>query len=143
DLTVRATEARVGEPGSALLGALTVLNTKAALVERVVATSGVGRTRAASCVTIRNDDAPSAEAATARIRDCELQVGTNQIGALLVNTPFATVDANQVVRFGPPTRPVTLTRRLLIRNVRFNKDVPVGPPPPRTDVSMFGGALGF
>jgi hypothetical protein len=36
-----------------------------------------------------------------------------------------------------------ITRRTLISNVRFNKKDPVGPPPPRVDVIMFGGGLGF
>jgi hypothetical protein len=143
DLTIRATEAREGGAGSALYGALTVLNTQAALIERLVATSGIGPTRAASCLTIRNDDVSAFQIASVGVRDCELQVEANQLGALLVNTPFATVEGNRVSRVGAPTQPMRITRRTLISNVRFNKKDLVGPPAPRVDVLMFDGNLSF
>jgi len=74
-------------------GALTLLRCKSASVERVVAGCGHGRRRAATCVTIRNnDDVPG----DARVRSCDLRVGMRQTGVLLVNIRRATVDDNSV-----------------------------------------------
>jgi nitrous oxidase accessory protein NosD len=96
-------------------GALTILESDFTAVERIVASCEGGSRRAASCVTIRN----ARSAASARVQGCELQVGANQVGALVVNAQRATVDHNMVgLRAGESIRE-EITRRMLLSNVRM------------------------
>jgi hypothetical protein len=116
DLSIAA-EPTAGEPTRRQIGgALTILDTGVASVERVAARCASGPTRSASCLTIRNGGAGAGS--TAEIRSCELETGVNQIGALLVNTAIATVADNRISQLGKAL-PVTVTRRTLIGNVRM------------------------
>jgi hypothetical protein len=74
-------------------GAITFLDCRSSVAERVVATCGVGDRRAASCLTVRHRDGSSGDV---RVRGCELWPGPRQIGVLLVNAGRATVDDNQI-----------------------------------------------
>jgi hypothetical protein len=116
DLSIAAEQKGAVAPRPQIGGALTIFDTGVASVERVAGLCASGPTRTASCLTIRNADAGAGS--TAEIRSCELSVGVNQVGALLVNTAVATVEGNRISQVGKPL-PVTITRRTLIANVRM------------------------
>ena len=115
-------EAGVARPGKGKLqhlnGALTILNCASSTVERLVAASGTGNLRAASCLKIWNKEDRSA---TARVRSCVFQPGARQVGALLVNVDRAMVEDNEV-RLNPPASahiPQHALKRLLIHRPRL------------------------
>ncbi len=110
-------------------GALTVLESASTLVDHVVATCAGASRRRASCVTVRNTE-PGAS--RARVSECDLRVGTNQVGALLVNTAHACVEHNVVAVSTVDDVPVDITRRVLLSNVRMGMTDPWGD---RYDVS--------
>lgn len=74
-----------------LNGALTFLNCTAVDVEQVDLKCGTGFGRTATCLTVRHDDSNSG---SVRIRHCDLLVGHQQQGILLVNVRTATVSDN-------------------------------------------------
>jgi hypothetical protein len=102
DLSV---EARVAQPAAAngtiwpgsefghLGGAITLVNCKSAVVERVAAGCASSDRQTVSCVAVRN---PDNEPGDARVRSCQFAVGTRQTGVLLVNVNRATVEDNQI-----------------------------------------------
>jgi hypothetical protein len=116
DLSIVAAVA--GSDGSTqhLGGALTILDSSAVAVDHVIAVCTSAVRRAASCVTIRNSDGSGTRAA---VRSCELNVGANQVGVLLVNTERATLEHNQVEFRPGADLPGELTRRTLLSNVRM------------------------
>lgn len=120
DLSIATEQTPEGQPRAQIPqigGALTILDTGAALVERVAARCASSTTRTASCVTIRNTESGTGTAAC--VRSCDLAAGVNQIGALLVNTAFATVEDNQISVHIDADLPIVTTRRTLIGNVRM------------------------
>jgi len=82
-----------GEAFAHLGGALTFRNCGSANVERVVAVCGSGDRRAASCLTIYNDETRPGDAV---VRASDFSIGTRQVGLLLVNVNRGTVDQNRI-----------------------------------------------
>ncbi len=136
DLSIATDGVPEGPPRSQLGGALTILETGAATVERVTARSPSSAVRTASCLTIRNTE-PGA-GTSASIRSCDLQAGANQIGALLVNTAFATVEDNRISVGASESLPIRITRRMLISNIRIGNHWSTEPAgrPGRIDASF-------
>jgi Family of unknown function (DUF6519) len=93
-----------GSPTEGLNGTLTFLNCKLVNVESVELKCASAPSRAATCVTVRNDTPGGA----ARVQHCLLELGNQQTGILLVNVARSQVEDNQirVVQTGrlPPTR---------------------------------------
>jgi len=104
-------------------GALTILESAASVVDNVVATCSGASRRAASCVTIRNTN-PGAS--SAHVAACDLRVGANQVGVLVVNAARATVEQNLVAVSTVDDVPVDITRRVLLSNVRMGTADPWG-----------------
>ena len=135
DLSVEATVAKPGKgkklrqdtvpaaPGDEfrhLTGAITIRNCRSSTIERVVAVCGTGDSRAASCLTIRNDDG----GADARVRSCRLSAGSRQVGVLLVNVDRATVEDNQIGWHAPDRAriPPADLRRMIINTVEYDRE---------------------
>lgn len=99
-----------------LNGTITVLNCKDVQVESVSLKCGAGSKRAATCITVRE---PATNPGTARIRHCDLNVGHQQGGILLVNVQRAQVEDNVVRVYAKPLR-LTAPERLRDANQRAN-----------------------
>ena len=81
----------IGVETNNLNGTITFLDCQEVHVENVNLKCGSGASRAATCITVRNDH-KSIENVT--IRDCRLEVGHFQQGILLVNAVRATLENN-------------------------------------------------
>ncbi len=107
--TIRVSAGEVGsrEERKRLNGAITVMNTPDVTIESTIVSCGAGAARAACCIAVRNGvDAGGPSVAlpgSVRIKGCDLTVGHQQTGMLLVNTGRATVEDNRIdVRERPP-----------------------------------------
>ena len=107
-----------------LNGTLTFLNCASVTVENVNLRCAGGPSRAAACITVKNDK-ELAHNTQASIRNCNLEVGHLQVGILLVNVERIRVTDN-LIRAGarPPNRVLlenagyrSLLRRHLISNI--------------------------
>lgn len=93
-----------------LNGTITFLNCSDVQVEAVTLKCGAGAKRSATCITVRE---PANNPGSARIRHCDLSVGHQQSGILLVNVKRAQVEDN-VVKVYP--KPIRLTSSDQIRD---------------------------
>jgi hypothetical protein len=85
-----------------LQGTLSFINCKLVNVESVKLKCGLGTSRAATCITVRNDRTDG----SARIQHCFLETGNQQTGVLLVNVARSQVEDNvirvdQLVQLNP------------------------------------------
>jgi hypothetical protein len=139
-VTVRDLYAETGRVGGGEEAATTQLNgtlgfydCESATVESVAIRCGAGAEQAASCITVRNARGPGPR--PARILHCDLQIGHQQQGILLVNAPRAHVDDNFLRVYDKPDRlrlPNLLVndrlraglRRVLISGAHFGETAP-------------------
>ncbi len=93
DLYVETGIARAGTtPTEGLNGTLTVRNCNLVNIESVGLKCGPAPSRAATCITVRQDT----NRGTARIQHCNLEVGHQQTGILLVNVMRSQVEDNLI-----------------------------------------------
>lgn len=132
DLYAESHVARSG-PGSQkrLNGVLTFDNCPAITVEAVTLKCAGGAVRAATCITVRNAPPPPAGdgsgAGLVSIRHCDLGIGHQQVGLLLVDTARAQVEDNILRAADKPVLGTLLEdkryraklRRQLIANVKL------------------------
>jgi hypothetical protein len=102
-----------GRPSGGLNGTLSFTDCEGADLSHVILRCGAGAKRAAACLSVRNAQASPAGVPprAARVRHCELNVGHQQAGVLLVNVARAHVEDN-VVRVSPAPAELTLARML-------------------------------
>jgi len=106
-----------GQATARLNGTLTCLNCADVEMTHLALKCGAGTTRAATCITVRND---ATKPRPARITHCDLLVGHEQTGMLLVNVSRATVEDNTVQVYAKPQR---LAFDKLLQNARFRAGV--------------------
>ncbi len=108
-VTVRDVAFISGSPGKpvtglkALNGVLTCDNVAAVTIEHVSASCSASTRKKSACLAVRNAAVASATAAgpgTVRIRGCDIEVGYQQVGILVVNALRATIEDN-ALRVGP------------------------------------------
>lgn len=102
-----------GTPVGGLNGTLSMLDCEEADLAHVTLKCAAGARRAASCLTIRNAQAQTADGRprVARVSRCDLRVGHLQTGILLVNVARARIEDN-VIRSYPVPPELTLDRML-------------------------------
>jgi hypothetical protein len=113
----------VSGPHNHLNGALTFLNCEAVTVEDVNLRCAAGPERRATCLTIRDERPPDFQGLSrcrVRVLHCNLEVGHQQTGILLVNTGRSVVEDN-FLRVAP--RPANLTLSSLAVNLRMRARV--------------------
>jgi hypothetical protein len=99
---------------SDLNGGLNMLNCENVHVDSVSFKNGTGRLRAATCLTIRNDNIQNKiKPNTTRVLNCDFQIGHLQQGLLLVNAVEAIIE-NNILKTYP--RPATYTFAHQIKN---------------------------
>jgi hypothetical protein len=98
DLWSAAAQVKTGKvpPAGGLNGVLTFVDCPDVFVERVSAGTGAGTFRGASCLNLAY---PTAKPAMARIRDCDLWPGHQQVGVLVTGADRVSIE-NCVVRAG-------------------------------------------
>ncbi|MDQ3918809.1 MAG: DUF6519 domain-containing protein, partial [Acidobacteriota bacterium] len=115
DLTVEAAGIGegVGTPFHGINGSLSFADCEAADLERVSLKCAAGVRRAAACLTVKNARAQTDDGRprTARVLHCELNVGHQQTGVLLVNVSRSHVEDN-VIRAYPAPPELALARVL-------------------------------
>ncbi|MDJ0846210.1 MAG: right-handed parallel beta-helix repeat-containing protein [Crocosphaera sp.] len=79
-------------------GVLTFINCPSVELEKLSLRSAHQVVRSASCVTVRQ--ALSVPQTQVRIRNCDLQVGYQQIGILLINVERSQIEGNQIEAWG-------------------------------------------
>ena len=136
--------AQTGKPTEHLNGTLTFLDCEAVSVQNVALKCGASTQRAATCVTVRNGiNSPR----PVRIQHCDLSVGHQQEGILLVNVERAHVEDNVLRVYEKPESlklPELLKDPQQRANVRMvlisgaHLGLPV-PPGNRTNVSLSFG----
>lgn len=135
DITVETEHSpKPNAPGrSDLNGAMTFLNCQSVDVEQVNLKCGTSQNRTATCLTVRN---PLERPGAVRVLNCDLQVGHQQQGILLVNAANALVENNRLrvhggvagpgrQRFIPDQRERAGLRRLLFSKAVSNVDAPI------------------
>jgi hypothetical protein len=129
-----------------LNGTLTFVDCGSVTAEHLSLRCAGGADRRAACLTVRNT-APAASIGSARIQHCDLEVGHNQTGILLINTPRVHLEDN-TVRTGGPALPGDMSRLLQDRRLRArlrrelvaNAVLGGGPQPSPTRATVtFGG----
>jgi hypothetical protein len=154
-VTVRDLYAEAGRAGGEqhLNGVLSFSNCGPVTVEGVTLQCGMGEERAASCVSVVNSPAHPLVDVPVRIRGCDLRIGAQQVGILVINAKRTHIEDNTLAMApalidGRPLRGEQLVklssyalrlRQLLIRNLSIN---PKRPPDPedRRLVKMLMGA---
>jgi len=106
----------VPQKTNGLNGTLTFLNCSQVEIESVDLKCGAAARRAATCITVRQD---SKNSGSARIRHCDLSVGHQQDGILLVNVQRVHVEDNTVRVYAKPER-LTSPQRIKDRDERAN-----------------------
>lgn len=108
-----------------LNGTLTVSACPKVTVENVELKCGAGAERAASCISVRDfagygNDIKRVLVASVRIRNCDLHIGHQQVGVLLVNVLRAYVEDNvlQVSK-----KPRSLSMSVLLQNKKYRSAV--------------------
>jgi hypothetical protein len=84
--------AQKSSPTEGLNGTITFLNCKLVNVESVGLKCASAPSRAATCITVRNDTS----AGSARVQHCVMELGHQQTGILLVNVARSQVEDNQI-----------------------------------------------
>lgn len=139
-----------------LNGTLTFLNCEAVSVEGVGLRCGAGAERLASCLTIRDDRPETIQGLSrcnVRVLHCNLEVGHQQSGILLVNVGRSVVEDN-FLRVAPRPGNLTLSslatnlrmrarvRRLMLSNARLGA-VREGDPAGTINVNLGGRGVSF
>jgi hypothetical protein len=140
----RAVDSRAGTPTEGLRGTLTFTNCNAVDVQTVAAKCGAAAVRAATCITVSQ---PLNNPSPVRIQHCDLSVGHQQTGILLVNVQRAHVEDNLIRVYAKPdslripSLIQDLTARAHVRRL-FISGAHLGPTPPpggRTNVTLTAG----
>jgi len=87
-----------------LNGVLTATDCGNVTIESVSLRCAAGADRAATCITVRNGFSGTGGVGSARIRSCDLAVGHQQSGILLVNMERAQVEDNAITVVARPAR---------------------------------------
>ncbi len=98
-----------------LNGTLTVKNTGDVIVEDVTLRCPHGGGKMASCLTVAN----TSQTSSARVRDCHLSPGHQQVGMLLVNVNEARVEDNSV-KVRPHIKKSSLKKRIKDKKYRLS-----------------------
>ena len=101
-----------------LNGTLVFLGSSAVQIESVNLKCGYGPRKAATCITVRNDNTELA--CSVNIRDCKLKVGYFQEGILLVNATRATVENNELSVYN---RPLQMNFQSMLKDRYFRAGV--------------------
>lgn len=102
DLHVKTSVTGSGGPTEHLGGALTFRNCdKVSLASLDVQCPNASRRRAA-CLTIHNDPPSTADKGIVEVENCDLRIGDEQVGLLVINTNRASIRNNRM-RVLPPT----------------------------------------
>ncbi|MBC7812249.1 MAG: hypothetical protein H7175_13925 [Burkholderiales bacterium] len=147
-----------GSRGSSehLNGALTFRNCGAVTVEEVTIKGAAGTSRAASCITVEQGESADVTGSV-RIRHCDLAMGHQQTGILLLNVTRAQIEDNSLYVSAKPGRLSFaamlrdpdyrgILRKMLISNMSVGPDappVPPGRPAPNVALTKNGQAIRF
>lgn len=133
-----------GGPAEHLNGALTFINCGSVAVQGVSLKCGAGALRGATCITVRND---ASTPRPVRIQNCDLSMGHQQEGVLLVNVQRAQIEDNVLSVYAKPDRlklPQLIkdpqqragVRTLLISGAHLGAPTPPGG---KTNISLTSG----